>query len=433
METIVVLFNRDLRVRDHPALAAACSRGGVVPLFVLDPAIEAGHRREFLHESLHDLRASLRRLGGDLVVRHGDPVAEAMRVAGETSAAGVWASADVSAFARRREQRLAEACETHRLEFRTFPGVTVVPPGALTPPGGDHYKIFTPYWRVWSAWPGRPVLEPPERVRLPHGLAPGSLPALSPEPFGVVRGGETEGLRRMDEWVGDGLGRYGDTRDHLAARTSMLSAYLHFGCVSPNELARRAGRHRGGDDYVRQLCWRDFHHQVTHAFPGITRHDYRPRGRLPGRTAWGRDADAEAAWREGTTGVPVVDAGMRQLRREGWMHNRARLIVGSYLTKRLGIDWRVGADHFARLLLDADVPNNFGNWQWVAGTGNDTRPNRTLNPVRQARRFDPCGEYVRRYVPELASLPDDLVHEPWRAPVPVRGYPRRPLGGEISG
>ncbi|GAA0380568.1 deoxyribodipyrimidine photo-lyase [Microbispora corallina] len=428
MDTIVVLFNRDLRVHDHPALAEACARAGrVVPLFVLDPAIEARHRRDFLHETLHDLRSSLRTRGGDLVVRRGDPAEEAVRVAGETSATRIWAGGDVSSLARRREGRLAGACRARRLEFRLFPGVTVVPPAALTPSGGDHYRVFTPYWRAWSATPRRPVLGPPERVRLPDGLDPGDLPEPSSEPFGVVRGGETEGRRRMAEWVDAGLARYAGTRDHVAGRTSMLSAYLHFGCVSPTELVELACARPDAEDYVRQLCWRDFYYQVAYAFPDLGRRDYRPRADLD----WAGDGDAAAAWREGVTGVPIVDAGMRQLRREGWMHNRVRLIVGSYLTKRLRIDWRVGVDHFAELLLDGDMPNNCGNWQWVAGTGNDTRPYRTLNPLRQARRFDPDGEYVRRYVPELASLPDDLVHEPWRSPAPVRGYPPRPLGGEL--
>lgn len=428
-----MLFNRDLRVHDHPALSEARALARhVVPLFVLDPAIRPGHRRDFLHACLHDLRSSLRTLGGDLVVRHGDPVARAVQVAVETGASAIFASEDVSPLARRRERRLAEACSAQRLQFRLFPGVTVVPPGALTPPSSrsadpGHYRVFSPYWRAWSAAPTRPVLGAPEHLPLPPGVDPGVLPALSARPYGIVRGGESEARRRLRAWLDGGLTAYADTRDRVAGRTSMLSAYLHFGCVSPSEVVRGACERPGGEEYVRQLCWRDFHYQVVNAFPDMGRRDYRPRNGVD----WLRDEEKEAAWREGVTGVPIVDAGMRQLRAEGWMHNRVRLITGSYLTKRLGIHWRVGVEHFAEWLLDGDMPNNCGNWQWVAGTGNDTRPYRTLNPLRQAKRFDPEGEYVRRYVPELASLPDTLVHEPWKVRGGVPGYPSSPLGGEL--
>jgi len=207
-------------------------------------------------------------------------------------------------------------------------------------------------------------------------------------------------------------------------RTSRLSAYLHFGCLSPLELARQAGAH---ESFVRQLCWRDFHHQVLAAFPDLPRRDYRSRGRR-----WRRDAAAATAWRQGRTGVPIVDAAMRQLLAEGFVHNRARLLAASYLVKDLGLDWRIGASHYADWLTDAEVANNSGNWQWVAGTGNDTRPNRRFNLLRQAHRYDPDGTYVRRYVDELAGVKGGAAHEPWRLPAPERralGYPPPRRGG----
>jgi deoxyribodipyrimidine photo-lyase len=185
--------------------------------------------------------------------------------------------------------------------------------------------------------------------------------------------------------------------------------------VSPAEVARRALARPGGEAFVRQLCWRDFHHQVTAAFPAIAREDYRPRG-----NRWGDHAAALARWKAGRTGVPIVDAGMRQLLREGWMPNRARLVAASFLVKDLRVDWRLGAAHFLEHLVDGDIANNSGNWQWVAGTGNDTRPNRRFNPIRQAERFDPDGAYVRRWLPELAALPSNLVHQPWRASAKLR-------------
>ncbi|TMR26937.1 FAD-binding domain-containing protein, partial [Nonomuraea zeae] len=231
-------------------------------------------------------------------------------------------------------------------------------------------------------------------------------------------GGESAGRERAERWLREGLNGYADGHDDLAGdRTSRLSPYLRFGCVSPLELACRAER---GEDFVRQLCWRDFHHQVTYAFPRINSENYRH-----GERRWRHDRDALRAWQSGMTGLPIVDAGMRQLLAEGWMHNRARLIVAAYLVRRLGIDWRDGARHFFEHLLDGDVANNSGNWQWVAGTGNDTRPNRGFNPLRQARRYDPAGDYVRRYVPELADVPGARIHEPWRLPSLPAGYPAR--------
>ncbi|MBG0828279.1 deoxyribodipyrimidine photo-lyase [Planomonospora sp. ID67723] len=427
MDTVVVLFNHDLRVHDHPALAAACADARqVVPVFVADPRTAAGPRADFLAECLADLRTSLRERGGELAVRRGDPVAETVRLARELSAQAVYVSAGVDAPARSRERRLAEECARHRMGFRAFPGVTIVPPDALRPSGGgDHYRVFTPYLRVWTRAERRRVLDAPEKVPVPGELDAGRAESPPLGPYGLrkgearhgfPRGGETAARERMARWLKWCAEDYAEGHDDLAGnRTSRLSPYLRFGCLSPLELESLAG---GAEAFVRQLCWRDFHHQVTLAFPRLDRDDYRPRG-----TRWCDDEDAVQAWKEGMTGVPIVDAGMRQLLSEGWMHNRARMIVASFLVKRLRVDWRVGAGHFAELLLDGDVASNCGNWQWVAGTGNDTRPNRILNPLRQARRFDPAGEYVRLHLPELAGVPEKAVHEPWRSPFPVPGYP----------
>jgi deoxyribodipyrimidine photo-lyase len=224
----------------------------------------------------------------------------------------------------------------------------------------------------------------------------------------------------MRTFLREHLGEYDQRHDDLPGDgTSRLGAHLRFGCISPLELLREARERRGGEPFVRQLCWRDFHHQVLAANPGLPRRDYRPRG-----DRWSRSTLALEAWREGLTGYPVVDAAMRQLAAEGFMHNRARMTVASFLTKDLYIDWRAGAAHFWDLLCDGDIANNAGNWQWVAGTGNDTRPNRVLNPLRQAERFDPDGDYVRRYLPELESVPGKAVHRPWLIDGFARlGYP----------
>lgn len=421
IETAIVLFNRDLRVRDHPALAAASAAGRVVPLFVFDERLlgsrfAAPNRVAFMLEALHDLDLSLRRAGGRLFVRHGDPAREALAVAKECGATALHVSADWSAYARAREQRLARACEEERIEFRAHPGVTVVPPGAATPAGGDHFKVFSPYHRAWSRLPWREGAKLPRKLSVPSNLKAGRLPALGSLIGGRpssnrATGGEAEGRKRMRAWFRDGLGRYEDRRDDLPGdATSRLSAYIRWGCVSPLELAREAGDRRGGASFVRQLCWRDFHHQVLAATPSLPSRDYRPR-----RDRWSRSKQTFEAWRDGRTGYPLVDAAMRQLALEGFMHNRARMTVASFLCKDLYVDWRPGAWHFWDLLTDGEIANNAGNWQWVAGTGNDTRPNRVLNPVRQAQRFDPEGTYVRRYLPELESIEGKAIFEPWRA------------------
>jgi deoxyribodipyrimidine photo-lyase len=398
----IVLFNRDLRVTDHPALAAAAA-GPVVPLFVLDPALlrrGAPNRVRFLLESLDDLRLSLRSLGADLVVRRGDTVTETVALIRAVGASAVATSADVSALAQRRQCALADACADAGATFDLHAGVTIVPPGALRPAGGGHYRVFTPYWRKWSTATWREVREAPSRLALPPGVDVGQLPSSATVVAGrcspdVVTGGERTGLRRLDAWL--------DAPSAGPWETSRLSPYLRFGCLSPLHVASSvvASGWEGADDFVRELCWRDFFHQVVADFPAITHADYRPR---PDR-AWRADPRAFADWADGSTGVPLVDAGMRQLRHEGWMPNRARLVAASYLTKTLGVDWRLGAAHFAAWLVDGDVPCNYGNWQWAAGTGNDTRPNRVLNPVAQARRFDRDGTYVRRWLTDAAPSP----------------------------
>ena len=405
MRPIVVLFTRDLRVHDNPALHAACAQADrVVPLFVHDPAVPSSPNRDrFLAQSLADLRDSLRRRGGDLVVRHGDAVAQALAVASAVDAGGIWLAADASGYAADRQRRLAAATDAERIELRRFDGVTIVAPGALLPSsGGDHYRVFTPYWRVWSAHPRRALLPAPRRVVLPDGLAAGELPPVpagaSP---GAVAGGEGPGRRRLRAFRGGHSG---------------LSPYLHFGCVSALAAASTSDPL---SEFVRQLCWRDFFHQVLAAFPGLGREPYRKVGEAPRQ-----DPGALAAWQEGRTGVPIVDAAMRQLMAEGTMDNRSRLITAAFLTRSLGLDWRAGAAWYARWLVDADIANNNGNWQWVAGTGNDTKPYRRFNPIRQAHRFDPRGEFVRRWVPELAGVAGGAVHEPWRLPAGERrGYP----------
>jgi deoxyribodipyrimidine photo-lyase len=421
--TSIVLFTRDLRVHDHAGLSAAVRESEhVVPLFVLDDTLvgpgASPNRLAFLLDALGDLRESLRERGGDLILRRGDPVKETIRVARDAGADTVFVGADASRHSQRRTEQFERECSRGRIELRVENTLAAVPPGELAPAARDHYRVFTPYWRQWRHVELPPVARAPRRLALPGGIAVGRLPALrklterKPSP-GLPRGGEREARRLLERWLARGLREYGDAHDALAVDgTSQLSPYLHFGCISANEVVTRA-RARGAvaDAFVRQLCWRDFYLQLLAANPRLPSDDLNPRG-----DEWSDDGEALERWREAQTGYPIVDAAMRQLQTEGWMHNRARLVVASFLTKTLYVDWREGAAVFFDLLVDGDVANNVGNWQWVAGTGVDTRPNRVFNPIAQAKRFDPDGAYVRRYVPELAELEGSAVHEPWRSP-----------------
>ncbi len=429
MSCAVVVFTRDLRVDDHPALAAAARAADtVVPLFVFDDAILGSsfnrpNRTGFLLESLTDLDGHLRALGAALVVRRGDWIAEVAAMVRATGAASVHVSGDVSAYAQQREARLRASGADHGFRVEIAPGVTVVEPGALRPGSGaakpnagadDHYKVFTPYWRRWAATETRPLAKRPSRLALPAGLEPGRLPALGELVSGdrspdCAPGGTTEAHGLVDTWVHGGLRDYEARHDDLPGdATSRLSPHLHFGTVSPGEIAAAAAGRDGAEPFLRQLCWRDFYTQILAARPDAAWADYRERA----RREWRDDPDALAAWKAGRTGYPVVDAGMRQLAQEGFVHNRARMIVASFLTKDLYVDWREGARHYLDLLLDGDLANNNLNWQWVAGTGTDTNPHRIFNPTVQGKRFDPDGEYVRRYVPELAALRGAATHEP---------------------
>ena len=334
---------------------------------------------------------------------------------------------DVGCRASARIERLRALCAVDGIEVREFPGHSVVEPGDVVPAGRSAYHVFTPYLKAWSALPLRPVLDAPRLVTVPVALDAGRLPEprrYRPTAIDLPAGGESMARRRLRAFVATDLADYGSARDDPAAdRTSRLSPYLRFGCVSPVELAARVGGARttpSATAFVRQLAWRDYFRQRLAEAPWMSWRDLRSAATEAPRP----DAAVLEAWKQGQTGVPLVDAGMRQLIREGWMHNRARLVTASFLTRVAGHPWQEGAGHFALHLVDGDPPNNAGNWQWVAGTGVSARRGRALNPVRQATRFDPAGSYVRRYVPELSGLEGDAVLRPWRYPEIIRstGY-----------
>jgi deoxyribodipyrimidine photo-lyase len=432
VKTAIVLFTRDLRVHDNIALATAAREADrLVPLFVFDDAILESpfarpNRIAFLLDALRDLDSSLVRRGGRLVVRSGEVVAETLTLARGVGAQQLFVAEDASGYAQKRLSRLEAACRANRIALRVTPGVTVVPLLSLETTTGAHYSVFTPFYRAWSRVPWRSIDPAPRRVAVPGNVPRGRLPAagrlapgrLSPE---LPRGGETAGRERLTAWLRSGLAGYETGHEDLAAdATSRLSPFLHFGCISPLEVARRAVEAAGTAPFLRQLAWRDFFHQLLAARPETAREDMHPRGQR-----WSGDGDALEAWKHGQTGYPIVDAGMRQLLREGYMHNRARLITASFLVRDLRVDWRAGAQHFFDWLVDGDVANNVGNWQWVAGTGANPRPGRAFNPIRQAHRFDPDGTYVRHYLPELGGIEGRAVHEPWKLSKKMDGYPAR--------
>ncbi|MFR9751288.1 cryptochrome/photolyase family protein [Nocardia sp. 004] len=432
MTVTIALFTRDLRVNDNPVLMAAHREGAaVVPLFVLDEAILAKHRAaanriRFLTAALAELDAELRAIGGSLVVRRGDVVDVVDAVVAQVHAESLHIAADVSGYSRRRERALRDRLAQRHCLVHTHPmTVTAADPAALLPATGrDHFAVFTPYFKRWIAAPRRTPLGKPRDLTMPPitGLPLPEADKLCSGPSSphLAVGGARTGRKMLHDWLSGPIGDYASRNDDLAAdATSRLSPYLHFGCVSPVELVHRVDTApEGGYAFARQLAWRDFHHQLLAARPAAAWSDYRDRS-----IRWRDDPHAVDAWRDGRTGYPIVDAGMRQLRAEGWMPGRARLIAASFLTKSLRVDWRIGAEHFLRWLVDADLADNQLNWQWVAGTGTDTRPNRVLNPLRQAERYDRDGTYVRRWIPELAHLPGARVHRPWREQVDPACYP----------
>jgi deoxyribodipyrimidine photo-lyase len=432
--TALVWFRRDLRVHDHPALAAALEREQrVVPVFCLDEALlhgrhASGPRTQFLLECLAELDGALRERGSGLLLRRGPPERELAELARQTNARALHFSSDVTPFARARGERVRRALEGSGVKLHGHPGLGAIDElGAPRTQAGKPYTIFTPFHRTWERERRREVLGAPRKLpALPSRLAKGRIPSLralglEQELACPPRGGERAARERLSRFLADDVRGYGQGRDALGEdSTSRLSPYLHFGCISPREIEQRLPGGAGAEAFRRQLCWRDFHHHVLLHFPRNARSEFQARYR--GKLSWSRAGGRFERWCEGQTGYPLVDAGMRQLRLEGWMHNRARLVVGSFLTKDLGIDWRWGERWFMRLLVDGDEANNNGNWQWIASVGTDPAPvfRRIYNPARQMETHDPSGRYVRRYVPELANVPDEYLREPWTMPEEVQ-------------
>ena len=437
MTTAIWWIRRDLRLADNQALSAALDHAErVVPVFVLDPVLlnsdRVGDKRvAFLFGGLGQLDADLRARGSRLVIRRGDPAAELGTLFAETGATRIFAEEDFSPYARSRDAEVAAALPLHLTG-----GLTVHPPGTVLKSDDTPYTVFTPFSRAWKALPapsGQIVLEAPARLPtvpdLPGLAVPGepALPASVP-----FQPGEAEAQRRLDAFIDQAappIYHYAESRDRMDQdATSRLSPYLRFGMLSARQAVASAGaaahaasnkqERRGADTWLNELIWREFYVHILYHFPQVRASSFRP---VYDRIAWENDAGAFSAWCEGKTGYPVVDAAMRQLVETGWMHNRARMIVASFLVKDLLIDWRWGERFFLQHLVDGDPAANNGGWQWTAGTGTDAAPYfRIFNPILQGKRHDPNGVYVRRWLPALDRVPDKYLHAPWEMPEKVQ-------------
>jgi deoxyribodipyrimidine photo-lyase len=426
-------LRRDLRLGDHPALSAAARADRMTVAFCFDEQLlggrhRSGPRTQFMLESLAELGEALTARGSQLFVLHGDPATELRGLADQVGAAEVHFSADVSAFARRRQREVKEAIGEIGAEAIPHPGLFCADSlRDIRTGGGNPYTVFTPFYRNWLTQPRRAVLRAPATLPPPGASRGfGRLPTLEslglePEVPEPMPGGESAARTSLRRFLDGRIDGYAEHNDTLTGESvSRLSPYLHFGCISPREVEDRLADSDSELAFRRQLCWRDFYAHVLGHFPRNSHQEFQERYR--GTLRWVDSHRRFDAWREGQTGFPVVDAAMRQLLREGWMHNRARLVVGSFLTKDLGLDWRWGEDWFMRLLLDGDQASNNGNWQWIASVGVDPQPpsRRMFNPMRQQQRFDPDGAYVRAYVPELRDVPGEYLREPWTMPAEVQ-------------
>ena len=425
MTTSVVWFRRDLRLHDHPALTAAQADGDrIAPLFVIDERLQAGRFRSanclwFMRRSVSALATALEVRGAPLSVVRGDPSDVVPAFAAAVGAARVVASRDYTPYGRGRDDRVAAALDRRGIAWASFPGLLIHEPEDVATAEGRPFRVFGPFRRTWLEQIERDVLDAPDAVAgarrvggrriedLLETVTPSADLALLPVP------GEDAARERLARWTGSqALERYATDRDRLDLDgTSRLGQDLRWGLLSPTEVAARsAGPGEARERFLGELAWRDFYAHLLWHEPRAARASWRPSLE---RVAWEHDPRVIDAWRTGRTGFPVVDAAMRQLTKSGWMHNRARMLAASFLTKHLGVDWRVGEQYFMEHLIDGDPASNNGGWQWAASTGTDAQPwFRIFNPTLQAIRHDPDGAYVRRWLPELAGLEGKAVHAP---------------------
>jgi deoxyribodipyrimidine photo-lyase len=426
-------IRRDLRLSDNPTLQTALEHAEqVLPVFILDPRLlnsaYVGEKRlAFLFDGLRSLDRDLKSRGSRLFIRRGDPVKVLHGMCEEFEVGKIFAEQDYSPYARQRDHAVADA-----LPLELIHGLTIQHPSAVRKRDGDPYRVYSPYRSTWKAFPLPQIgaqMAAPERLDAPEDPQPQEIPPEPTQPANApFPAGEAEARRRLNRFIEVPTAPIFDYlrgRDRLGRRgTSQLSPYLRFGMLSAQRAAVAAVRAQrnapddrakeGAATWLDELIWRDFYVSILHHFPKVRSESFRHNLRA---IRWSNEKRDFEAWKRGETGYPVVDAGMRQLQQIGWMHNRARMIVASFLVKDLLIDWRWGERWFMQHLLDGDPASNNGGWQWSAGTGTDAAPYfRVFNPTLQGEKFDPDGAYIRRWTPELQDVPDRFIHEPWKMP-----------------
>ena len=442
---VLLWFRQDLRLADHRALAAAIASGQpIIPVYVLDDETPGdwrmgGASRWWLHQSLVALHQDLESLGSRLVLRRGKSIDILEALAEETGADAVYATRCYEPWARKLEEDIATHSKSRAWTFHRFAGGLLFEPEVPKTKAGDPFKVFTPFYKACLAMepPKPPLARPKDDLPSPtdwpasDDLDDWALLPSKPDWAGGLREawepGEAGAEKRLARFLDEAMAGYSEKRNRPDVEgTSRLSPHLHVGDISPHRCwqavedrmaENSGGGARGARSFQRELVWREFSYHLLFHWPDLPTKAFRPEFEdFP----WAADKKALEAWRKGQTGYPIVDAGMRELWQTGWMHNRVRMVTASFLIKHLLIHWKEGEAWFWDTLVDADLANNSASWQWVAGSGADAAPYfRIFNPMLQSKKFDPKGDYIRRYVPELAELPTEHLHAPWEAPEDV--------------
>lgn len=422
--TVIWWIRRDVRLHDNPALQAALQQAEtVIPVFILDAKLLARsnpRRNAFLFENLRQLEKELQQRGSRLVVRRGDPRNCLQQILRESNAHMIFAQRDYSPYAQTRDADIAAV-----LPLTLTAGITIQPESKVRKEDGTPYTVFTPYARTWMEHLDPiTIFEPPTRFQPIADMYSEPIPPSQSDPF--FPAGEENALQQLRSFLSDQALSYHQDRDMPAeAGTSRLSACFHLGVLSSrlafheaHSLAHDSPKRSGFDTWINELLWREFFTMILANFPQVVEGPFREKY---SRLKWRNDEREFIAWKNGLTGYPLVDAGMRELQETGWMHNRVRMVAASFLCKDLLINWQWGEEWFLQTLIDGDLAANNGGWQWSAGTGTDAVPYfRVFNPITQSKRFDSAGNYIRRWLPELSTIPAQYIHTPWKMPLEVQ-------------
>lgn len=450
---VIFWFRRDLRLQDNLGFKAALDSGQpVIPLFILDPAILkspriGAPRLKFMLDALQSLSTELHKHQRGILIRHGDPLNVLQSLIKETDAGHLFFNADYTPFARKRDDAIRSAL---KIDVHSFHDRLLAVPGDVLKDDGEPYKVYTPFKNKW-----RKLLKPDrpedydissEHLHTLEGIQSEGIPTLADlgleDTINTPEASAEEATRILSDYMSKPVYAYKEGRNTLAnppvkqsesplTQTSFLSPYIRFGLISLRQIywsardayaeTQSSERQDSVSTFVNEIIWHEFYTHILYFFPQVKTANFHEKY---DDVAWRNSDEDLKAWKDGQTGYPVVDAAMRQLKATGWMHNRARMIVASFLTKDLLIDWRAGELHFMQWLLDGDLAANNGGWQWAAGTGTDAQPYfRIFNPVSQSKKFDPDGAFIRSWIPELRDVPDKFIHVPWEMDTPPKDYP----------